>query len=454
MSLNRYLIVRMIALGLLCWLALSAYVVYRTSNEVRKLLDSDSVRLTQMVEYALYKRQSSPEQEGSPALIGSQYGLYFQPYCIEYSGWNGFSRKENCDQVVNHPFSRQVLQWVGIQTRLPARKVGLWGQPFGELTIEADSRRVLVRFWNTLLDLLVVTTLMLVALTSLTAVVITRALKHTGLLVRQLDSIASQADREGKTQRLPVLKPREFDLIAKGINRMDDRLHQLTETQRKLMARLLGVQEAERRELAHWLHADLGQSLSLMSVHCSRVRHALRAGNPDETALEVLDELEEAIENAFEQMRRMLVNKCPPVVTGNHLGVAFTDLCTRWEMEVGPSISVSVNLNSEALARLDRDQALCMYRTLEEGLANARRHAGSGGLVQIHLDCEQDLVVLLVRNALPDRASGGPVRSGGLGLALLSERMRIHGGQLQASIQDSTFQLRAELVAPASGETT
>ena len=97
MNLKRYLLVRMITLGLLCWVLISAYVVLRTANEVDQALASDAARLHEMVEYSMYKRQINPEIEGSPVLVGSQYGLLLAPYCIRYEGWNGQVRQEGCD---------------------------------------------------------------------------------------------------------------------------------------------------------------------------------------------------------------------------------------------------------------------------------------------------------------------------------------------------------------------
>ena len=145
MNLKRYLLVRMITLGLLCWVVISAYVVWRTAGEVGQALSNDASRLHEMVEYSMYKRQINPEIEGSPVLVGSQYGLLLAPYCIRYEGWNGQVREEGCESQTGHPVEARLMKLLGVQVQSEPRPVGLWGQPFGELHITADPQLVLAK---------------------------------------------------------------------------------------------------------------------------------------------------------------------------------------------------------------------------------------------------------------------------------------------------------------------
>jgi len=207
MNLKRYLLVRMITLGLLCWVLISAYVVLRTANEVDDALASDATRLHEMVEYSMYKRQINPEIEGSPVLVGSQYGLLLSPYCIRYEGWNGQVRQEGCEQLVRHPVEAQLMRLLGVQIEAQPRPVGLWGQPFGELTITADPQLVLAKFWNTLRDLLLLSTLIVASLAALTYVVIGRALQPAATLVEK--SIRSPFPRTAR-------RPRNFPMCSHG----------------------------------------------------------------------------------------------------------------------------------------------------------------------------------------------------------------------------------------------
>lgn len=439
MNLNRYLLVRMITLGLLCWVLISAYVVLRTAREVDDALASDAARLHEMVEYSMYKRQINPEIEGSPVLVGNQYGLLLAPYCIRYEGWNGQVRQEGCDTASSHPVQGRLMELLGVQVQAEPQQVGLWGQPFGELTITADPQLVLEKFWNTLRDLLVLSALIVASLAALTYVVIRRALQPAATLVEKIDSIAISEDSPPPAQ-LPDVQPREFGRIAQGVNRLNDRLWRLTQTRRSLTMKLLNVQEEERRELAHLVHADLGQSLSLIAVNCARLRAQLKDCDAD--VQEKLEEIDLQIEGAFDRMRAVLANKCPPVLEGADLGMAIQDLCTRWEINAGSPWSVRLSLDADAMGVLNKDTALCVYRSIEECLANARRHGVADVPVQVELALHGERLELLVSNAI-GQSAGNKNLSGGMGLGLLAERVRVHGGVFQAQVQGGSFVVSA-----------
>lgn len=448
MNLKRYLLVRMITLGLLCWLLISAYVVWRTATEVDQALASDANRLHEMVEYSMYKRQINPEIEGSPVLVGSQYGLLLAPYCISYQGWNGQVREEGCDQQTRHSFEVGLMKVLGVRVQPEPRPVGLWGQPFGELHITADPQLVLNKFWNTLRDLLLLSTLIVASLAMLTYVVIGRALQPAATLVEKIDSIAISEDSPPPDQ-LPDVKPREFGRIAQGVNRLNDRLWRLTQTRRNLLSKLLDVQEEERRELAHLVHADLGQSLSLIAVNCAQLRAQLQQSDP--ATRDKLEEIDLLIENAFERMRAMLVNKCPPVLEGVDFGMAIQDLCTRWEIQAGSTWSVDLQLNAQALQSLNKDRALCVYRTIEECLANAMRHGQPSEPVLVCLNEENFKLELTVSNAVGRQGQqefwSGVHLSGGMGLNLLAERVRVHGGVFKTQTVNDLFVVSASFDA-------
>lgn len=442
MNLKRYLLVRMITLGLLCWVVISAYVVWRTAGEVGQALSNDASRLHEMVEYSMYKRQINPEIEGSPVLVGSQYGLLLAPYCIRYEGWNGQVREEGCESQARHPFEARLMTLLGVQIQAEPQPVGLWGQAFGELFITADPQLVLTKFWHTLRDLLLLSTLIVASLAALTYVVIGRALQPAATLVEKLDSIAISEDSP-PPQQLPDVQPREFGRIAQGVNRLNERLWRLTQTRRKLMMKLLNVQEEERRELAHLVHADLGQSLSLIAVNCAQLRVQLKQeGNTP--AQEKLEEIDCLIEEGFDRMRAVLVNKCPPVLEGADLAMAIQDLCTRWEIAAGSGWSVNLQLDAGVLAALGKDRALCVYRTVEECLANVRRHGAAGAPVLVRLRRVGTAFELTIQNSLGPRGQyNGP--TGGMGLNLLAERIRVHGGVFHAQALEGVFVVSATL---------
>lgn len=441
MNLKRYLLVRMITLGLLCWVLISSYVVWRTANEVGLALISDANQLQEKVEYAFYKRRVNPEKEGTPSLLGNQYGLLLGPYCLNYEGYNGEQLDSDCDALAKRKMHSVVLNVLNLPPEPLTREIRLWGQPFGELLIEPDPKLVTNQFWSTLQDLLLLTTVLIASLAALCYFALTRAFQATRLLVGQLDSLALSEDAP-IPQNLTALEPKEFNQIASGINRLSQRLREMTQARQKLSLKLLDVQEEERRELAHLVHADLGQSLSLIAVHCAQLRAQITPEN--QQAREQLESMDLTLEDAFDRLRAVLVNKCPPVMQGQNLGMAIQDLCTQWEINAGQSWKVSVHQDQEALGLLKSDHALSIYRTIEESLANVRKHGNSSEPVQVTLRKLEDRIELSITNASqPNCDDQEDLPSGGMGLQLLAERIRVHGGVWQINRTESQFKVTA-----------
>lgn len=437
MNLKHYLLVRMVTLGLLCWVVISSYVVWRTANEVGLALISDANQLQEKVEYAFYKRRVNPEKEGSPSLLGNQYGLLLGPYCLTYQGYNGEQLDSDCDVLAQRRVHSVVLEWLNLPPEPLTREIKLWGQPFGELLIEPDPKLVTNQFWSTLKDLLLLTTVMIASLAALCYFALNRAFRATRLLIGQLDSLALSEDAP-VPQNLTELEPKEFDQIGSGINRLSTRLREMTQARQKLSLKLLDVQEEERRELAHLVHADLGQSLSLIAVHCAQLRAQIKPDN--QQAREQLEAMDLTLEEAFERMRAVLVNKCPPVMQGQNLSMALQDLCTQWEIHSGPAWKVDLHIDQSALENLTSNQALSIYRTLEESLSNVRKHGLATEPVRVILQKLEGKVELRIANSCSVQPiTNEEVLTGGMGLQLLAERIRVHGGVWKVSHNDTHF---------------
>jgi signal transduction histidine kinase len=97
---------------------------------------------------------------------------------------------------------------------------------------------------------------------------------------------------------------------------------------------------------------------------------------------------------------------------------------------------------------LGADGALTAYRTAQEALTNARKHA-PGQPVRAVLDYSPDAVTLQVSNPLPESAAAGPLAAAGAGYGLtgLRERAALAGGALTAEPRDG--QWRVLLTLPA-----
>ena len=94
------------------------------------------------------------------------------------------------------------------------------------------------------------------------------------------------------------------------------------------------------------------------------------------------------------------------------------------------------------------DGALTAYRTAQEALTNARKHA-PGQPVRVALDYAPDAVTLQVSNPLPEAVGAGPLATAGAGYGLtgLRERAAVAGGTLTAESRDGQWRVLLTLLA-------
>ena len=82
---------------------------------------------------------------------------------------------------------------------------------------------------------------------------------------------------------------------------------------------------------------------------------------------------------------------------------------------------------------VDEKTALALYRTVQEGLTNIRKHANATS-ADIELDFTQpDWIRLLIR----DDGEGAADTSGGFGLTGIRERVHLLGGKLDIQTKPS-----------------
>lgn len=81
-----------------------------------------------------------------------------------------------------------------------------------------------------------------------------------------------------EAQRLPAFELKEFDRIARTVEEIAERLARAREAERQMGARLIQLQEEERRALARELHDEIGQALTAVGLSAAYLeRHAASA---------------------------------------------------------------------------------------------------------------------------------------------------------------------------------
>jgi signal transduction histidine kinase len=216
------------------------------------------------------------------------------------------------------------------------------------------------------------------------------------------------------------------------------------ESYKMLSARILELQDVERRRIARELHDSVGQFLAGLKINLGRLqRHDLDGTERDHPLL--LESLD-LTERAIGEVRTISHLLHPPLL--DELGFQSA---ARWYAEgfaKRSGIRVELHL-AEIVKRLPKEIELALFRVLQESLTNVHRHA-KATLVDIEVECTDDEVILVVcddgKGLNPDvlvRFRAG--HAGGIGLAGMRERLADLGGKLEVSSGPKGTEIRATL---------
>ncbi len=198
-----------------------------------------------------------------------------------------------------------------------------------------------------------------------------------------------------------------------GVSR-DVTEHKAMERQiRALSARRQNVLEEERARISREIHDDLGQQLSALKMYLgSKTRR-------DDLAL---GEAVALIDAAIDSTRRIAVNLRPPVL--DHFGLAAA--VEGHVREVARTTGLIFDCDVQEDISVVPEQALAIFRILQESLANVHRHSGATAVMVTLIEEESDLVLRVSDNG-HGLAAG---RNGGMGLVGMRERASAYGGEL------------------------
>lgn len=215
---------------------------------------------------------------------------------------------------------------------------------------------------------------------------------------------------------------------------------------RDLSARLLQMQDEERRRIARELHDSVGQLLVGLSMNMSTVRAEIKRLT---NATAVLSDSENLIQEMSKEVRTISHLLHPPLLDEAGLASAI-----RWYIDGFVQRSqIRVDLDyPEDFGRLPRDVETAMFRVVQECLTNIHRHSGS----QVaSVRCRHLHHVVLVEVAdhgtgmAPDKlAIMSSVGTPGVGVRGMRERLRQLGGDLEITSDSKGTVVAARVPVP------
>jgi len=192
----------------------------------------------------------------------------------------------------------------------------------------------------------------------------------------------------------------------------------------ELVARIQGLQDEERRNIARELHDSVGQLLAGISMNLGALQNG--AANLDPAMSKMLNDSSIMVAEVTKEIRTISHLLHPPL-----LGVAGLCSAIRWYVDgfsERSRMKVQLDIPDDS-GPLSPDAEIALFRVVQECLTNVYRHSGSD-LCCIKLERGADELRLEVR----DSGKGMPAHDTkilGVGLRGMRERMRHLGGRLE-----------------------
>ena len=137
-----------------------------------------------------------------------------------------------------------------------------------------------------------------------------------------------------------------------------------------LMNAVFETQESERKRLAEDLHDSVGQVLSAIKLNM----HRLHKNAISESSQPLLVDTRKLIDECIQEIRNIIHNVLPPVLTDYGLLAALEALCNKVQQVTNIKVNFYKNLPEQ---RFSHDVELALYRIAQELFGNAIKHSNA-----------------------------------------------------------------------------
>jgi len=292
-----------------------------------------------------------------------------------------------------------------VSATLPAEVAG---QPAGAFRIEGDPADELEELWESLVAL---------ALDGAVAAALGFGVVYwaTGRALRPLDrlnaGLAALGRRDYDARLVGEAAP-EFAPLLQRFNALGGSLADAERENRALRARLVSIQDEERKQIARELHDEIGPHLFAARAQAGAARQAPQN----------LDGLIDTLDALQAVNRRILDRLRPAALEELGLGPALAALGRFYERHPG---TLRVAVEVDPLPALDAGLETALYRIAQEALTNVARHAGASE-ARVTLRAQAGLVLRIA----DDGRGLDPRTPPGRGQIGMRERAAAYGGAL------------------------
>jgi len=192
------------------------------------------------------------------------------------------------------------------------------------------------------------------------------------------------------------------------------------EKQIDLLNAVFETQESERKRLAEDLHDSVGQVLSAIKLNL----HRLDKNCVSESTQPLLADTRKLTDECIQEIRNIIHNVLPPVLTDYGLLEALEGLCIKVEQTTNVKVELKKNMGK---IRVQPEIELAFYRIAQELFSNAIKHSGATA-IHVTLTKETEWLVMEFK----DNGKGFNIKQvkHGFGLKNLESRVQLINGEI------------------------
>jgi PAS domain S-box-containing protein len=191
-----------------------------------------------------------------------------------------------------------------------------------------------------------------------------------------------------------------------------------------LSAKLINVQDEERRHIAMELHETLAQDLAALKLSLGHLKRLARKDN--NPAARVIAESLKMGDDIIEKVRALSYTLHPPLLDDVGLPIAVASHVQTFSKHTGIEVNAQIDL-PEDMCRLPRQYELTLFRIVQECLLNVFRHSHSP-VANVWLLYKKERLILEVADrgqGIPSLPVGIATKvARGLGIATMRERVK------------------------------
>lgn len=425
--------VRIVLTGLLCLAGAALVVLWQTDRELRATSKLTAENVGKLVELHLIERnigflRSSYTSNYAEVLDAGQRA----GQCIRYLAPHGELIESSCHGWETS--GSEVPAWFTAlfetifgTDREVTRAVSFRGRPQGAVVVAPEPRHEVAEAWRRIGPMVGLSATTVLGLCALSYFVIGRALRPARDILSGLDRLAAG----DLAARLPAYQLIELGRISRGVNALASNLEETVAARETLTQKLVGVQEEERRSLAHELHDEFGQCLAALNAMTTVVVESASLQCPD--LVPQGERIASVVGRMMDLLKSLLLRLRPPGIDELGLIECLKSLVSGWNGSSGGRTRFELEVSGD-ISALPEPINVSIYRIVQECLTNVSKHAGASRVAikvqRVRHDAAHDDQIDIVVEDDGKAAGAAFEATSGMGLIGMRERVAALGGAL------------------------